>query len=201
MAEAVGETSNTGIDPANVFGSLEFERRTALGRRVRYGMDRSEFQVRIGRGSAGMFKGFRDFIMRGNVVDLAVGIVVGAAFTGLVTQFTTDFVNPLIKIFGGSGKASGSWKVGHQAFLWADFLNAVVNFLIVAAVLYFFVVMPLNKLAERRNRNRAPDPVQISDEVALLIQIRDELVAANRPAPTQRIGDDRPADIAETPNL
>jgi large conductance mechanosensitive channel len=127
-----------------------------------------------------MLKGFRDFIMRGNVVDLAVGIVIGAAFTGLVTGFTSDFINPLIKLFGG-GKtdSAGKWTVHGQSFLWADFVNSVINFVIVAAVLYFFVVMPLNKLAERRNRNKAPEPTQVSDEVALLMQIRDELVTAN----------------------
>jgi large conductance mechanosensitive channel len=137
-----------------------------------------------------MLKGFRDFIMRGNVVDLAVGIVIGAAFTGIVTQFTTDFVNPLIKVFGGGQvNKAGVWTFHNQHFLWADFVNAAINFLIVAAVLYFLVVMPLNRLAERRNR-KAPTPAQVSDEVALLMQIRDELVAANQSAgpavPTQR---------------
>jgi large conductance mechanosensitive channel len=155
-------------------------------------MDRVEIQTRIGREGWGMLKGFRDFIMRGNVVDLAVGIVIGAAFTGIVTHLTSDFVRPLIGVFGGGQVHSGEWTFDHQHFLWADFVNAAINFLIVAAVLYFFVVMPLNKLAERRNRNNPPTPAQVSDEVALLMQIRDELVAANQQIPAQRT-DSQPA--------
>jgi large conductance mechanosensitive channel len=164
-------------------------------------MDRADVQVRLRKESWGMIKGFRDFIMRGNVVDLAVGIVVGAAFTGIVTQFTTDFVNPMIKVFGGGQvNSAGKWKFHHQYFLWADFVNAMINFLIVAAVLYFLVVMPLNRLAERRNRNKPADPAQISDEVALLMQIRDELVAANRPAtPAQRSGGPSVTDETDAP--
>ncbi|HEY1485952.1 MAG TPA: large conductance mechanosensitive channel protein MscL [Micromonosporaceae bacterium] len=151
-----------------------------------------------------MLKGFRDFIMRGNVVDLAVGIVIGAAFTGIVTGFTTDFVNPLIKVFGGGTPSkAGYWSLNGQKFLWGDFVSTAINFLIVAAVLYFLVVMPLNKLAERRNRNKAPEPQQISDEVALLMQIRDELVSANRSVPAQRGGhradDADPAAEASAP--
>jgi large conductance mechanosensitive channel len=148
-------------------------------------MERSDMQARIGRGSIDMLKGFRDFIMRGNVVDLAVGIVVGAAFTGLVTSLTDDFVKPLINVFGGGTKASGTWHVGKQVFDWSDFVNSVINFLIVAGVLYFLVVMPLNKLAERRNRNRQPTPEQVSQEVAVLLEIRDALLAG-APAPAQR---------------
>jgi large conductance mechanosensitive channel len=149
-----------------------------------------------------MLRGFRDFIMRGNVVDLAVGIVIGAAFTGIVTGFTTDFINPLIKVFGGGTPSkAGFWAFHGQKFLWADFVNSAINFLIVAAVLYFLVVMPLNKLAERRNRNKAPEPSQVSDEVALLMQIRDELVTANRstPAPRRALDDSQDAVDPTTP--
>jgi large conductance mechanosensitive channel len=152
-------------------------------------MDRSDISNKIGQGGIGMLKGFRDFIMRGNVVDLAVGIVIGAAFTGLVTHFTDDFIAPLLKLFGG-GKADskGAWVLHGQSFLWADFVNTIINFVIVAAVLYFLVVMPLNKLAERRNRNATPAPVQVSDEVAVLMEIRDALLAGTKPAPAQRAG-------------
>ena len=134
-----------------------------------------------------MLKGFKDFIMRGNVVDLAVGIVIGAAFTGIVTQFTASFVEPLIKLFGGgSSKSAGQFKVHGQAFAWAAFVNAAINFLIVAAVLYFLVVMPLNRLNERRRRNEPVPVAEISDEVLLLREIRDALVSAGAPAPAQR---------------
>ncbi len=124
-----------------------------------------------------MLKGFRDFIMRGNVVDLAVGVVIGVAFTGLVTKFTDSFINPLIKVFTGSKDVvkAGTFYIRRQPFHWADFVNAFINFLIVAAILYFFVVMPMNKLAERRARGRQPQPEAVSDEVRLLTEIRDAL--------------------------
>jgi len=71
-----------------------------------------------------VFQGFKDFIMRGNVVDLAVGIVIGAAFTGVVTAFTNGFIKPLIQLMGGgSGPSAGTWKVRNVAFDYATFLN------------------------------------------------------------------------------
>jgi large conductance mechanosensitive channel len=124
-----------------------------------------------------MFKGFKDFIMRGNVVDLAVGIVIGAAFTAVVTAFTTGFIKPLIQLMGGdTGVGAGAWHVGHVAFDYASFLNAIITFLITAAVLYFLVVFPLNRLAERRKRGEEPPPEAPSEEVKLLTEIRDALV-------------------------
>jgi large conductance mechanosensitive channel len=125
-----------------------------------------------------VFQGFKDFIMRGNVVDLAVGIVIGAAFTGVVTAFTNGFIKPLIQLMGGdTGTNAGAWHVGSVKFDYATFLNAVITFLITAAVLYFLVVMPLNLLAERRRRGEEPPPSAPSEEVVLLTQIRDALVA------------------------
>ena len=129
-----------------------------------------------------MFQGFKDFIMRGNVVDLAVGIVIGAAFTGVVTAFTNGFVKPLIQLFGGTGVGAGSWHVGHVVFDYATFVNAIVTFLITAAVLYIFVVMPLNVLAERRSRGEEPPPKAPSEDIVLLTQIRDALVAGRTSA-------------------
>lgn len=128
-----------------------------------------------------MLKGFKDFIMRGNVVDLAVGVVIGAAFTGLVTQFTASFLKPLISLMGGDTSLSaGKWEIGKVAFDWAAFINAVITFLMTAAVLYFLVVLPLNKLAERRRRGEEPPPAAPSEEVKLLTEIRDALVAGGR---------------------
>ena len=92
---------------------------------------------------------FRDFILRGNVVDLAVGVVIGAAFTGVVTAFTKDLLTPLISI---PGKHSiGDWKPQPFGVTFAvgDFVNTVVSFLITAFVVYFFVVKPVNYLMER----------------------------------------------------
>jgi large conductance mechanosensitive channel len=124
-----------------------------------------------------MLKGFRDFIMRGNVVDLAVGIVIGAAFTALVTAFTNAFLKPLIQLIGGdTGMNAGAWMVGDVKFDYASFINAVITFLLTAAVLYFLVVLPLNKLAERRARGEEPPPAAPSEEVKLLTEIRDALI-------------------------
>lgn len=125
-----------------------------------------------------MIKGFRDFILRGNVVDLAVGIVIGAAFTAVVTAFTNAFLKPLIQLLGGdTGVNAGAWAVGQVKFDWASFINSVITFLLTAAVLYFLVVYPLNKLAERRARGEEPPPAAPSEEIVLLTQIRDALVA------------------------
>jgi large conductance mechanosensitive channel len=125
-----------------------------------------------------MLKGFKDFIMRGNVVDLAVGVVIGAAFTAVVSGFTTAFLKPLIDVFSGGGEVGGTWTVNGVKFPWSAFVNAVITFLITAAVVYFLVVLPLNKLAERRRRGEEPPPAAPSEEVKLLTEIRDALVGA-----------------------
>jgi large conductance mechanosensitive channel len=130
-----------------------------------------------------MLKGFKDFIMRGNVVDLAVGIVIGAAFTAVVSAFTAAFLKPLIQLMsGGKGVSAGAFKVRGVPFDWANFINACVTFLLTAAALYFLVVYPLNKLAERRARGEEPPPAAPSEEIRLLTEIRDALVAG-RAAP------------------
>ena len=133
-----------------------------------------------------IFQGFKDFIMRGNVVDLAVGIVIGAAFTGVVTGFTNGFIKPLIQLMGGdSSVGAGTWSVGDVKFDYATFINSIITFLITAAVLYFLVVYPLNLLAERRRRGEEPPPKTPSEEVALLTEIRDALVRGQSPTPSQ----------------
>jgi large conductance mechanosensitive channel len=130
-----------------------------------------------------MVQGFKDFIMRGNVVDLAVGIVIGAAFTAVVTAFTEGFIKPLIQLMGGgTGVGAGTWKAKDGVvFDYATFLNAIITFLITAAVLYFLVVLPLNLLAERRRRGEEPPPKTPSEDILLLTQIRD-LLAQNATA-------------------
>ena len=124
-----------------------------------------------------MLKGFRDFVMRGNVVDLAVGVVIGATFNSLVSQLTKSFLEPLIRLASGGQQFAGTWRMGGQRFDWAAFVNAVIAFLMTAAVLYLLVVMPMNKLAERRSRGQEPGPAAPSEEVRLLTEIRDGLVA------------------------
>ena len=126
-------------------------------------------------------QGFKDFIMRGNVVDLAVGIVIGAAFTSVITAFTNAFLKPVIQLVsGGEGVAAGAFTVRGIPFDWASFINACITFLITAAALYFLVVFPLNKLAERRARGEEPPPSAPSEEIKLLSEIRD-LLATRRP--------------------
>lgn len=124
-----------------------------------------------------MIKGFRDFIMRGNVIDLAIAVVVGAAFTGIVTQFTKSFIEPIIKLIGGGGVHGGAFIVNGVAFDWGAFINAIINFLIVAAILYFFIVVPINKLMTRRHRGEAPAETAAAtpEDIALLREIRDLL--------------------------
>jgi large conductance mechanosensitive channel len=141
-----------------------------------------------------MLKGFKDFIMRGNVVDLAVGIVIGAAFTGLVTQFTASFLQPLIELATGAapGKMGGRFPVHGVYFTYGKFLGATLTFVLTAAVLYFLVVYPMNKLAERRKRGEEPPPAAPSEEVKLLTEIRDALTGPERTAPAQRTTTDVP---------
>lgn len=124
-----------------------------------------------------MLKGFKDFISRGNVVELAVGVVIGAAFNGLVTSFTKSFLEPLIKLLSGGNELSGTWKVRDVIFDWAAFVNAIITFALTAAALYFLIVLPMNKLAERRARGEEPEPEAPAEDVRLLTEIRDVLVA------------------------
>jgi large conductance mechanosensitive channel len=105
-----------------------------------------------------MLKEFRKFILRGNVVDLAVGIVIGAAFTSVVNAFVKDFVNPIVELFYQGGKFSNATlTIGDSQFQYGDLLNNLLSFLIVAAVIFFFVVQPINKLNERFTRSKDTD--------------------------------------------
>jgi large conductance mechanosensitive channel len=93
-----------------------------------------------------MLKGFRDFILRGNVIDLAVALVIGAAFGAVVTAIAEGFIAPLIALAGGF---NGLQALNAGRFAWGSILAAIVNFLITAAIVYFFVVAPMNRLMER----------------------------------------------------
>lgn len=107
-----------------------------------------------------MLSGFKQFILRGNVVDLAVGVVIGAAFGAVVTSFTANLLTPLIAAIGGKPDFSSVvYTVHGGVFKVGDFLNALVSFLIIAAVVYFLVVTPLNALMTRMAKAPAPaDP-------------------------------------------
>lgn len=97
-----------------------------------------------------MLKDFRKFILRGNVVDLAVAVVIGAAFGAIVTSLVKDLITPFIAAIGGQPDFSGlTFTIHHSKFLYGDFINAIVSFLIIAAVIFFLVVQPLNHLMSR----------------------------------------------------
>src|SRR5436309_4976614 len=101
--------------------------------------------------------GFKKFILRGNVVDLAVAVVIGAAFGAVVTAFVKDLVTPLIGAFGGVPDFSGLFfTVSGSRFLIGDFINAVLSFVIIAAVIYYFVVLPVDRLMERFKTEEPP---------------------------------------------
>ena len=101
-----------------------------------------------------MLNGFKKFILRGNVVDMAVGVVIGAAFGGVVTALTKDLLTPLISaIVGKPDFSSLGFTVGTTPFPVGDFINAVVSFLLIAAAIYFFVVTPVNALMARMHKD------------------------------------------------
>jgi large conductance mechanosensitive channel len=127
-----------------------------------------------------MLKGFKDFLLRGNIVELAVAVVIGTAFTALVTAFTTSFLEPLIGLLGGGGVDGGVATVDGQQFTWGAFVNAVITFVLTAAVLYFLVVVPMKRIVERRARGQEPGPVAPT-QVELLVEIRDLLRAQQGP--------------------
>lgn len=106
-----------------------------------------------------MLKGFKLFLLRGNVVDMAVGIVIGAAFGAVVTGFVKDLLTPLIAAFLGKPDfAALTFSVHGSQFLIGDFINTLVAFLIIAAAIYFFVVVPVNALVARTRREPPADP-------------------------------------------
>jgi large conductance mechanosensitive channel len=134
----------------------------------------------MSRETTRMLKEFREFILRGNVVDLAVAVVIGAAFGAVVTAFVADFVTPLLAAVGGQPDFSRlQFTINGSAFRYGHFINAVVSFLIIGAVVFFFVVKPLNALAARR-KQAAPEPEAPAEDVRLLTEIRDLL--SERPA-------------------
>jgi large conductance mechanosensitive channel len=106
-----------------------------------------------------MLRGFRDFILRGNVVELAVAVVIGAAFGAVVTSFTKDILTPLLGLVGVPDFSSLNWTTpGGAVVAYGTFLNALISFVLVAAAIYFFVVTPLNALEARRQRGVVESP-------------------------------------------
>ncbi|HEX3791358.1 MAG TPA: large conductance mechanosensitive channel protein MscL [Pseudonocardiaceae bacterium] len=132
-----------------------------------------------------MFKGFKDFLMRGNVIDLAVAVVMGTAFTAVVTAVVTNLLNPLIASIGGSNIHGLSYTINGKnpktTMQFDAILTAAINFVIIAALLYFVVVLPVKKIQERRKRGIEPGPSEPTD-VELLTEIRDLLREQRQPS-------------------
>jgi large conductance mechanosensitive channel len=106
---------------------------------------------------------FKEFILRGNVVDLAVAVVIGAAFGTIVQALVKDLITPLIAAIGGKPDFSSLYfTINRSKFAWGDFINAVVSFLIIAAVIFFLVVRPINALLARTKKG--PEPVATAKE-------------------------------------
>ena len=128
-----------------------------------------------------MLAGFKTFIMRGNVVDLAVAVVLGAAFAGVVGSLVEGLINPLIAAIFGQPDLTRVWtfEINDAVFTIGAILGAAMNFLLVAAAIYVIVVLPMNTLAERRKAGIEPEPEAPAEDVLLLQEIRD-LLAARR---------------------
>ena len=144
-----------------------------------------------------MLKGFKDFISKGDIVDLSIAVVIGTAFTGLVTKFTDSIIQPLINRIGAGKNASyGILKIeigGGQTIDLNVLLSAAINFLLVAAVLYFLVVLPYSKLLKKNKKKEEEKPESAADKTnRLLTEIRDGL-AGNGGSGAERAVDVKPA--------
>ena len=125
-----------------------------------------------------MLKGFKDFLMRGNVVDLAVAVIIGTAFTAIVTAIATNLIQPLIAAIGGTNVTGLSWTIiaenDKSTIDFAAIITAIINFAIIAAIVYFVIVLPMKTIQDRRKRGEEAGPAEPT-EVELLIEIRDLL--------------------------
>ncbi len=135
-------------------------------------------------------KGFKDFIMRGNVIDLAVGVVIGGAFTALINAFVENLIQPVINVFGGGNVNGLAFTITNEATLVniGAILSAIISFLITAAVVYFVFVMPIAQaraMARKRRGLPAEEENPVPEDVALLTEIRD-LLSAQRGGTTQQ---------------
>jgi large conductance mechanosensitive channel len=123
-----------------------------------------------------MLKEFREFLLRGNVVDLAVAVVIGAAFGAIVTSLVEDLLTPLLAAIGGQPDFSGlTFTINGSVFRYGQFLNALISFVIIGAAVFFAVVKPLNALMARRKAGLEPEPDAVPEDVVLLGEIRDLL--------------------------
>jgi large conductance mechanosensitive channel len=108
-----------------------------------------------------MLKGFKNFILKGNVVDMAVGVVIGVAFGNVVTAMVKDLITPLIGIFGGTPDFSSIYfSINGSKFMFGEFINSLISFLMIAVVIYFAVVMPMNKIMSKMASGKSVDPTE-----------------------------------------
>lgn len=124
-----------------------------------------------------MIKGFKDFLLRGNVVDLAVAVVIGVAFGAVVAAFLKGIITPLVAAIFGKPDLTGvgAFTINHANFSIGLVLDALLNFVIIAAVIYFFVVVPVNALMARRKAGIEGEVESPSEDIVLLQEIRDLL--------------------------
>ena len=130
-----------------------------------------------------MLKGFKQFILRGNVIDLAVAVIIGLAFNMVIQALVKDLLTPLISAIAGNHNFSSlTFEIHRSTFFYGDFVNVLIAFVSIAVAVYFFVVSPMNSVAARRRRGRPDEAEEISEEVQLLTEIRDLLAGStNRP--------------------
>ena len=140
-----------------------------------------------GKKLAGKGKGFmgefKEFILRGNVIDMAIGVIIGSAFSGLITAFTTDFINPLINGIGGVNVAGKIKIYGGQYLLWGDFVTSVINFVIIAFVL-FIMLKSVNKILsigkKKQEAEEKKEEAKPTKDQELLEEILKELKKQNK---------------------
>jgi len=140
-------------------------------------MDKKERAKALAGKGKGLLGEFKEFIMRGNVMDMAIGVIIGAAFKTIVDALTEDFINPLINGIGGTEVAGRIAIYGGQYLNWGHFVTSVINFLITAFIL-FLILKAFNKLAaigKKKKEEEAPAAVTKTDEALLLEEIRDIL--------------------------
>lgn len=142
-----------------------------------------------------MIKGFKEFLMRGNVVDLAVAVVIGIAFQAVITAITESIIYPIVAVFGGSDASGLTWQITSNEGTTVDFgalITAILNFFIIAAAVYLIVVLPINKL---RSLRQPAEEELIEENTVLLREIRDLLAngAGAQPPSGDSAGTGRPA--------
>ena len=129
-----------------------------------------------------MLKGFKEFIARGNVVEMAVGIIIGGAFKDIIDKLVTSILNPAIGAIFGQPDFTKSFilHIGDSQILFGALLTAIIHVLLIAFAVYFFIVVPMNYFAKLRKKDEDEAPKEVSEEVQLLTEIRDALAKGDR---------------------